>query len=77
MSELSEDARQILAYLKNSDYQAGDHVLISELASLFGGEVARAHTAMDELIKLGLAIGTPNGTAFAPTRSASGYKNST
>ena len=37
VSELSEDARQILAYLKNSDYQAGDYILISELAALFGG----------------------------------------
>ena len=76
MLHLSEDAREILHDLKNSGHQAGDYFLIGKLASLFGGEVARAHTAMDELIKLGLAIGTPNGNAFAPTRAASGYKNS-
>jgi hypothetical protein len=31
---------------------------------------------MDELIKLGWATGTPNGTSFALTRAGAGYKNS-
>jgi hypothetical protein len=76
MLHLSEDAREILHDLKNSGHQAGDYFLIGKLASLFGGEVARAHTAMDELIKLGGAIGTPNGTSFALTRVGVRYNNS-
>ena len=76
MPQLSEDARTVLIKLKNSRHQAGDYVLISALALLFGGEVTRAHSAMDELIKLGWAIGTPNGTSFALTRAGVGYNNS-
>jgi hypothetical protein len=76
MPQLSEDTRTILNDLKKSGHQAGDTVLIGELASLLGGEVTRAHSALDELIKLGWAIGTPNGTSFALTRAGAGYKKS-
>jgi hypothetical protein len=76
MLQLSKDARDILHDLKHSGHQAGDYFLIGKLASLFGGEVARAQTAMDELIKLGWAIGTPNGTSYALTRAGVGYNNS-
>jgi hypothetical protein len=53
---------------------SGDYVLVDVFARLFDDNEHRAVSAVDELIKLKLAVGTPDKDALAMTKEGARYE---
>jgi hypothetical protein len=76
MPRLSEDASTMLRHMKALGAKSGDCVLVDMFARLFDDNEHRAVSALDELIKRKLAVGTPDRDALTMTKSGAGYQAS-
>jgi hypothetical protein len=69
MPQLSEDANTILKYMKALSANAGDYILMDAFVTLLDNNEHRAISAVDELIKLRLVVGTHRKEALAMTKA--------
>jgi hypothetical protein len=74
MPQLGEDANTILNHIKALDTRVGDYVLIDVFVTLLDNNEHRAVSALDELIKLKLVVGTARKEAVAMTKAGARYR---
>ena len=74
MAQLSQDANAILRRMKALDADTGDYVLVDVFVSLLDDNEDRVCLALDELIKLRLAVVTPDKDALAMTKAGTSFQ---
>ena len=74
MPRLSEDANTILRRLKALGANAGDYVLLDVFVSMLDENEDRVCLALDGLIKLRLAVVTPDKDALAMTKAGARFQ---
>jgi hypothetical protein len=62
--------------MKALQVDAGDYVLVDAFMSLLEDNEHRFVSALDELIKLGLVVATPDKDALAMTKAGARYRTS-
>jgi len=74
MQRLSQDAGTILTHMRSLHADTGDYVLVDVFVSLLDDNEDRVCLALDELIKLRLAVVTPDKDALAMTKAGTSFQ---